>query len=173
MASTRPSEAVHLSVVAPVYNEQENLAPLMEQIAAAMAQVPGAWEAVLVNDASDDDSPAELRRLMGRHPQLRVLSLTRRSGQTAALDAGLRAARGRYIATLDADLQNDPADIPRLLKLVERGACDMVQGWRKSRQDTGFRRLTSTWGNRLRNWLTREGLHDSGCGTKVFRIGNA
>ncbi|MCD6303991.1 MAG: glycosyltransferase family 2 protein [Planctomycetes bacterium] len=162
-------EDIHLSVVAPVYNEAENLPPLLEQIAAALEPMPWRWEVVLANDDSDDDSPAVLRRLMEQYPQLRVLGLRKRSGQTAALDAALRAARGRFIATLDADLQNDPADIPRLLEMVESGRCDIVNGWRKDRKDPPLRLISTRGGNWLRNKLTRENLHDSGCGLKVFR----
>lgn len=162
-------EETLLSVVAPVYNEADNLPPLLAQIAAALASLPGAWEVVLTNDDSDDDSPEVLRRLMGQHPQLRVLSMRRRSGQTAALDAALRAARGRFIATLDADCQNDPGDIPRLLEMVTSGECDMVNGWRKDRKDPFSRRVTTKVGNWVRNRLTRESIHDSGCGLKVFR----
>ena len=162
-------EEIYLSVVAPVYNEADNLPPLLQQIAAALANLPGAWEVVLTNDDSDDDSPQVLRRLMGQYPQLRVLSMPKRSGQTAALDAALRAARGRFIATLDADLQNDPADIPRLLEMVASGECDMVNGWRKDRRDPFGRRVSTKVGNWVRNRLTRENIHDSGCGVKVFR----
>jgi dolichol-phosphate mannosyltransferase len=162
-------DAVHLSVVAPAFNEVDNLPQLIEEIAAAAPDCGGPWEIVIADDASDDGSVELLRRLMGEHPQLRVLEMRRRSGQSAAMEAALRAARGRYVATLDADCQNDPADIPRLLKLVAGGECDLVNGWRKARKDTALRRLTSRLGNGLRNWLTREDLHDSGCGLKVFR----
>ena len=165
----RGGEEIYLSVVAPVYNEVDNVANLVHEIASALAELDGPWEIVLANDASDDGSADQLRRLMGTCPQLRVVSLAKRSGQTAALDAALRAARGRIIATLDADLQNDPADITRLIALIEDGRCDMVQGWRKDRRDSGWRRLISRSGNRVRNWLTREKIHDSGCGLKVFR----
>ena len=169
MPDADPDAEVRLSVVAPVFNEAENLSALLEQIAAAAANVAGPWEVVLANDDSDDDGPAVLRRLMRDYPQLRVISLKRRSGQTAALDAALRAARGQYVATLDADLQNDPADIPRLLALVVSGECDIANGWRKDRKDPALRRVSTRVGNWLRNRLTREDLNDSGCGLKVFR----
>jgi glycosyltransferase involved in cell wall biosynthesis len=165
----RVDDGVFVSVVAPAFNEAENLPQLVREIAAAMASLRQPWEAVIVDDRSTDDTPAVLRRLMAEHPQLRVLQMRSRSGQTATLDAALRAARGRYVATLDADLQNDPADIPRLLEMVASGECDMVNGWRKDRQDPRLRLVTTRFGNALRNWLTRDDIRDSGCGLKVFR----
>jgi len=165
----RKDGSVYLSVVAPAYNEQENLAPLVEEIARALADLAEPWEIVIANDASTDDTPQVLRDLMGRYPQLRVLSLRRRSGQTAALDAALRTARGRFVAMLDADRQNDPADIPPMLDLVVSDRCDLVIGWRKRRKDSPLRRLTTKLGNGLMNRLTGETLNDSVCGLKVFR----
>ncbi len=166
---TQANTEVHLSVVAPAYNEAENLPVLIEEIGRVLTGSDRAWEIVIVNDHSDDGTGEVLRRLLEEVPQLRVLEMERRSGQTAALDAALRAARGRFIATLDADLQNDPADIPRLVAMVESGECDMVNGWRVDRRDNLLRRITTRGGNWLRNVLTRESIHDSGCGLKVFR----
>ncbi len=166
---TQANTEVHLSVVAPAYNEAENLPVLIEEIGRALAGSDRAWEIVIVDDHSDDGTGEVLRRLLEEVPQLRVLEMKRRSGQTAALDAALRAARGRFVATLDADLQNDPADIPRLVAMVESGECDMVNGWRVDRRDNLLRRITTRGGNWLRNVLTRESIHDSGCGLKVFR----
>jgi len=164
-----PEDEVYLSVVTAVYNEADNLPTLLAEIAAALRDCFFPWEVVVVNDGSTDDSPAVLRQLLGEYPQLRVLSLRQRSGQTAALDAGLRRARGRYIATLDADLQNDPADIPALLAVVEAGRCDLANGWRKERCDPWLRRISTRIANAVRNYLTRECIHDSACGLKVFR----
>jgi len=161
--------AVYLSVVAPAFNEAENLPQLVAEISQALSGLGRTWEIVIANDDSTDQTPQVLRRLMGGRRELRVVSLRRRSGQTAALDAALRAARGRFIATLDADLQNDPCDIPRLLDLVVSDQCDMVNGWRKDRRDPLLRRITTRAGNAVRNWLTRESIRDSGCGLKVFR----
>ena len=160
---------VYLSVVAPAYDEAENLPQLVAEISEALGEMDGTWEIVIANDDSSDGTPQVLRELMGEQPQLRVLSLRRRSGQTAALDAALRAARGRFIATLDSDLQNDPRDIPRLLELVASDRCDMVNGWRKDRKDPRLRLISTKLGNAVRNWLTHEKIRDSGCGLKVFR----
>ena len=162
-------ETAYLSVVAPAFNEAENLPQFVEEISEALTGLEERWEIVIADDESTDDTKDVLRLLMGKHPELRVLSLRRRSGQTAALDAALRAAGGRFIATLDSDLQNDPKDIPRLLDMVASGECDMVNGWRKDRRDPLLRRITTKFGNALRNRLTHESIMDSGCGLKVFR----
>lgn len=169
MLHSQTDNAVYLSVVAPAYNEAENLPQLVREIVGAMGDLGRPWEIVLANDASCDDTPEVLRSLMADCPQLRVVTLRRRSGQTAALDAALRAARGEIIATLDADLQNDPADIPRLVERIAAGECDMVNGWRRDRKDPRLRLITTKFGNAVRNWLTRDDIRDSGCGLKVFR----
>ena len=160
---------VYLSVVAPAYNEVENLPQLIAESTEACRRIGKNWEIIIANDGSDDETSTVLDELMAETPQLRVLDMQQRSGQSAALDAALRAAGGKYIATLDSDLQNDPADIPRLLAMVESDQCDCVNGWRKDRKDTGLRRIVSRCGNRFRNWMTRETIRDSGCGLKVFR----
>jgi len=127
------------------------------------------WEIVITDDGSTDDTVSVLGELRKRHPQLRVLSMQQRAGQTAALDAGLRRARGTFIATLDADLQNDPADIPRLLDVLLSQQCGFVNGWRANRRDPWIRLVSTRVANRVRNRLTREQIHDSACGLKVFR----
>lgn len=164
-----PHADVRVSVVVPAYNEAENLPALLAEIVEALASLGAPWEIIVVSDGSTDDTPAVLRRLMAEQPALRVLSLARRSGQTAALDAGLRAARGRFIATLDADLQNDPRDIPKLLSLVDGGHCDFANGWRRQRRDPWLRLVSTRIANAVRNVLTHERIHDSACGLKVFR----
>jgi len=163
------AEAVYLTVVAPAYNEAENLPALVREVAEALRPLDRPWELLVVDDGSTDGTRAVLEGLMRREPALRVIALRRRSGQTAALDAGLRAARGRFLATLDADLQNDPADIPRLLALVVSGECDFANGWRRTRRDPWLRRISSRIANAVRNRLTHETIHDSACGLKVFR----
>ena len=115
------------------------------------------------------NGPFQCSQLLTQYPALRVRRLLERSGQTAAIDAGFRGARGTYIAMLDADLQNDPADIPRLLDLLITGQHDLVTGWRSERQDPWIRKLSSRIANGVRNWLTHETIHDSACGLKVFR----
>jgi len=160
---------VYLSVVAPAHNEAPNLPALVSEVAESLSALDRPWELLIVNDASTDETPAVLRRLLGKWPVLRILSLRRRSGQTAALEAGLRAARGRIIATLDADLQNDPHEFPKLLPLLADGRCDFVNGWRKDRRDPWLRRISTRIANGVRNGLTGEQIHDSACGLRVFR----
>ena len=167
----RSDRGIYLSVVAPAHNEVENLPRLLEEIAAALAKLEHGWEAIITDDASTDGTASVLQDLRKKYPQLRVLSMRQRSGQTAAVDAGLRHARGTFIATLDADLQNDPADIPRLLDLLEAQPqqCGFVNGWRANRHDPWIRLVSTRIANRVRNWLTHEQIHDSGCGLRVFR----
>jgi dolichol-phosphate mannosyltransferase len=162
-------KGVYLSVVAPAYNEADNLPRLIQEIVSALAPVEQEWEIIIVNDASTDDTIPALREMKKRYSRLRVLSLACRSGQTAALEAGLRHARGSFIALLDADLQNDPADILRLLDTLSSQPCDLVNGWRASRRDPWLRLISTRVANRVRNWMTQEQIHDSACGLKVFR----
>jgi dolichol-phosphate mannosyltransferase len=163
------NQGIHLSVVTAAYNEAANLPRLIQEIDAALRAVPGVHEIIIVDDGSQDSTPAVCSRLRTQYPALRVRRLVERSGQTAAIDAGFRGARGKYIAMLDADLQNDPADIPRLVDLLIIGQHDLVNGWRSRRQDPWIRKLSSRIANGVRNWLTHEAIHDSACGLKVFR----
>jgi glycosyltransferase involved in cell wall biosynthesis len=160
---------IYLSIVAPAYNEAENLPQLIDESRQAGQATGKSWEIIIVNDCSTDNTAEVLDRLMGEVPQLRVLDMQKNSGQSAGLDAAMRAARGKYIATLDSDLQNDPRDIPKLLEPLENDECDYVNGWRASRKDKGWRLIVSKYGNKFRNFITRESIHDSGCGLKVFR----
>ena len=112
------TDKIFISIVAPAFNEAENLPQLIDESAAAGQALGKDFEIIIANDDSDDDTSSVLDKLISQTPQLRVLDMKKRSGQTAALDATLRAARGKYIATLDADLQNDPADIPRLVEIL-------------------------------------------------------
>jgi glycosyltransferase involved in cell wall biosynthesis len=161
--------APDLSVVFPVFNEEENLPLLMGEIAHALSETPWSYEVIAVDDGSRDRSLAVLEELRATHPQLRVLSFARNSGQTAALDAGWRAARGRYVVSLDADLQNDPADIPSMLRRLEESGVDMVIGVRVNRHDTWSRRMQSKIGNGVRNWLTHDQVTDTGCSLKLVK----
>jgi glycosyltransferase involved in cell wall biosynthesis len=170
MSPQNPSDhEIHLSVVAPAHNEVDNLPRLLEEIAAALAKLERDWEVIITDDASTDGTAALLKDLRQKYPQLRVLSMRQRSGQTAAVDAGLRRAKGTFVAMLDADLQNDPADIPRMLDRLQSQACDFVNGWRANRRDPWIRLVSTRVANRVRNWLTHEQIHDSACGLKVFR----
>ncbi|MDX1650099.1 MAG: glycosyltransferase family 2 protein [Myxococcota bacterium] len=156
-----------LSVVIPVIDEAENLEPLHRELDAALASVRGGVEFVYVDDGSRDDSAARLAALAAADPRVRVLRFAENRGQSAALDAGFKAARGVYTATLDADGQNDPADLPRLLAATDRA--DVVNGQRVTRRDGWLRRVSSKVGNGFRNWATDESVTDVGCSLRVMR----
>jgi glycosyltransferase involved in cell wall biosynthesis len=163
------TSAPDLSVVFPVYNEEENVSILMEEIARALDPTGRPYEVIAVDDGSRDRSLEVLHELRGKYPQLRVLTFAKNSGQTAALDAGWRAARGKYVVSLDADLQNDPSDIPAMLRRLEEGEVDMVIGVRVNRHDTWSRRMQSRIGNGVRNWLTHDQVTDTGCSLKLVK----
>src|SRR5688500_12989898 len=158
-----------LSVVFPVYNEEENVPILLDEIARALDGKGWTYEVVAVDDGSKDRSLEILRESRMKHPTLRVLALEKNTGQTAALDAGWRAAQGRFVVSLDADLQNDPADIPAMMRKLEESASDMVIGVRVNRQDTFARKLQSKIGNGVRNWITGDRITDTGCSLKLVR----
>ncbi|HEY7684909.1 MAG TPA: glycosyltransferase [Gemmatimonadales bacterium] len=158
---------VDVSLVIPVYNERENLAPLLDEIAAALSG--RRYEVVAVDDGSTDGSVAALKALQSAHPELHIVTFAANAGQTAAFAAGFRAARGPVIVTLDADGQNDPADIPALLDELARGDAAAVAGYRAARQDSAWKRLQSRIANGVRNWLNHETIRDTGCSLKAFR----
>lgn len=158
-----------LSIVVPLFNEEENVRPLFEAIAAALRPLPLSAELVLVDDGSSDATFARALELpRGGRPRLRILKLRRNYGQTAAMAAGIAHARGRVIVTMDGDLQNDPADIPRLLAKLEEGF-DLVVGWRRERKDHWSRVLPSKIANRLIGWVTGVPIRDNGCSLKAYR----
>ena len=160
---------MRLSVVIPVYNERENIAPLYASLKGALAPLGLAYEIGLVDDGSTDGTSRALDELAERDPAVKIVRFRRNFGQTAALDAGLQLASGDVIVTLDADLQNDPADIPALLAKLDEGF-DLVHGWRKNRQDALVNR---TLPSRVANWLisktTGFPVHDLGCTLKALR----
>lgn len=158
-----------LSVVFPVYNEEENLPILVAEIRQALDERGLNYEIVAVDDGSRDQSLEVLRRLRKENPMLRIVRLERNSGQTAALDAGWRAATGTFVVSLDADLQNDPGDIPAMMERLAAEKVDMVIGVRVNRQDTAMRRLQSRIGNGVRNWITGDHITDTGCSLKLVR----
>jgi len=159
--------AIEVSLVIPVYNERENLAPLVDEIAAALAG--RRYEIVTVDDGSTDGSLEKLKALKRAHPLLHIVAFATNAGQTAAFAAGFRAARGSVIVTLDADGQNDPADIPALLDELARSDAAAVAGYRAARQDTAWKRLQSRIANGVRNRLNHETIRDTGCSLKAFR----
>jgi glycosyltransferase involved in cell wall biosynthesis len=165
-----PGADIPLSVVVPLYNEEASLPHLVEQLLVTLRQLPLRFELVLVDDGSRDGTPALLRDLAQRVPELVAVLLRRNYGQTAAMAAGFDASRGEVIVTLDGDLQNDPADIPLLLQTLDDGHYDLVSGWRHQRQDAAVSRLLpSLLANRLIGQVTGVHLHDYGCSLKAYR----
>ncbi|OLB07253.1 MAG: glycosyltransferase [Gemmatimonadetes bacterium 13_2_20CM_69_27] len=158
-----------VALVIPVYNERDNLPLLIDEITHAVGGTGRRYEIVAVDDASTDGSLDVLRGLERDHPELRVVALAEHAGQTAALAAGFRAACSRVVVTLDADLQNDPADVPALLAELERSSAAAVVGYRVNRHDSGWKRLQSRIANGVRNRLNRETIRDTGCSLKAFR----
>lgn len=158
-----------LSIIVPVYNERENLRPLYQGICEAVSPLSLDWELILVDDGSQDGSLAVLEELAEFDPgHVCVIELRRNFGQTAAIAAGIDHAAGDVIVLMDADLQNDPADIPMMLARLDEGY-DVVSGWRINRQDSFTRRLPSQIANRLISWTTGVNLHDYGCTLKAYR----
>ncbi len=156
-----------LSVVVPVYNERDNLSSLTAQVLKALTGQVGSFEIIYVDDGSTDGSGPLLDELAGYYLEVRVFHFDRNYGQTSAFDAGFHQAGGDLIATLDGDLQYDPADILTLLPLAKH--YDLVCGWRKDRHDTLVKRLSSRIANAIRNAVIHDGVHDTGCSLKVFR----
>jgi glycosyltransferase involved in cell wall biosynthesis len=151
-----------VSVVIPLYNEEDNIAELQKELAAALAGVD--HEVILVDDCSKDQTLARIER----RPEVRVIEFAKNTGQSAAMYAGIQAARGEVIVLLDGDRQNDPADIPKLLAGIEAGA-DLVCGYRANRKDTTFKRIQSRIANFVRSRFTGDGVRDTGCTLKAMR----
>ncbi len=158
-----------LSVVIPVYNEEENLPPLWAELRSVLEPLGLAFEVVFVDDGSRDRSAELIRGFRETDPRVRLVRLKANAGETAASDAGFKAARGRVVVTMDADLQNDPHDIPAMLAHLEQW--DAVTGWRVKRGegDSIVRRVSSRVANGVRNWLSEERIQDSGCTFRAFR----
>ena len=160
---------MELSIVIPVFNERENLRALYEQLKQALKPWGASSEILFVDDGSLDGSVQELRYLARSDPSVRVLELARNFGQTAAIAAGFDHAKGRIIIPLDADLQNDPQDIPRIMEKLEEGY-DVVSCWRRDRKDAWLSRVLPSWlANRLISWISGVHLHDYGCTLKGYR----
>lgn len=166
-----PDYAGRLTVVVPVKNEADNVLPLIEQIHAALSQ-QAEFEVIYVDDGSDDATPQRLAEAVTRYAALRVIRHRQSCGQSTALSTGVRAARHPWIATLDGDCQNDPADIPAMLAAVSAGrreaGLELVAGWRAQRNDTALRKLSSRIANGVRGGLLGDHTPDTGCGLKVF-----
>ena len=161
---------LRFSLVVPVFDEEENVGNLLTEVEQVL--VPhGPFEAVLVDDCSRDRSLERMREWKRAHGAawLRIVTLEKNSGQSAAVMAGVEQARGPVVVTIDGDMQNDPRDLPAMLALVESGQADAVVGVRRKRQDSFSRRLSSKIGNGVRNWLTGDRVTDAACGIKVIR----
>jgi glycosyltransferase involved in cell wall biosynthesis len=163
------SSAVDLSVVVPLMNEEENVPELHRQITGAMVGLGKPYEVIYVDDGSTDTTPEKLEAIQAEDEHVRVIEFRRNFGQTAAMAAGFDHARGGVIFPMDGDLQNDPADIPRLLEKLDEGY-DIVSGWRKNRQDKAFtRKLPSKVANWIIGKVTGVEIHDYGCSLKAYR----
>jgi glycosyltransferase involved in cell wall biosynthesis len=160
---------IDLSVVIPVYNEEESLLLLWPELRSVLEREAIDFEVLFVDDGSRDRSAEIVRTLRDRDPRVRLVRLKTNAGETAATDAGFRAARGRLVVTMDADLQNDPNDIPDFVRHLQRW--DAVTGWRVNRGggDSLLRRLSSRIANRVRNWILDDAIRDSGCTFRAFR----
>ncbi len=154
-----------VSVVIPVYNEEENIIPLHEEVKAVCEANNYEYEIIFINDGSSDKT-VEMGRTL--HP-VKLINLRKNFGQTAAMDAGIKAAKYPYIITMDGDRQNDPTDIPKLIQTLEAEDLDIVSGWRKDRKDPFMKRFVSRGANLLRKLLVHDGIHDSGCSLKIYK----
>ncbi len=160
---TRPD----ISIVVPAYNEVENIPILVGEIEKALGPTGKSFEIVIVEDGSTDGTREVVERLAAEKAHISPVYFDGNYGQSSGFDAGFKHARGNVIVTIDADLQNDPADIPTLLSKLDE--YDAAVGWRAERKDTWTKKLTSRFANRIRNWATGETIHDTGCSLKAFR----
>jgi glycosyltransferase involved in cell wall biosynthesis len=158
---------IGISVVVPVYNEEKNIPILIPQLVEVLTPLGESYEMIFVDDGSTDQSRKILKGKVSQYPEIRVLGFKKNCGETAAGAAGLKEARGRVVITIDADLQNDPKDIPRMLDFLKE--YDMVTGWRQEREDSWVKRVTSKIANRIRNGLSGETIRDSGCTFRAYK----
>lgn len=154
-----------ISVVVPVYNESGNVKELFEEIKAVCVKENYTYEIIFVDDGSSDDTVKQCAELK----PLKLIKFRRNFGQTAAMDAGIKAAQYDYIVTMDGDRQNDPSDIPNMLQYMTENDLDVVSGWRKNRKDTVMKKFTSRGANLLRGIIVKDNIHDSGCSLKVYK----
>ena len=168
MSEFAPSDAEGISLVVPVYNEQESLVALVDEIQLALKNQPSNWELIFVDDGSTDRSWEVVRDLVSKHSQIQGIRFRRNFGKAAALQAGFSRAKGSIVLTLDADLQDDPNEIPRFLEAIRSGT-DVVSGWKKVRHDPWHKVFPSRVFNGMVSWLTGVKLHDHNCGFKAYR----
>ncbi|MBI3469362.1 MAG: glycosyltransferase family 2 protein, partial [Planctomycetes bacterium] len=166
------SEAIVISIAVPAYNEEHNLRPLHAAICSVAEKLGVPWELIITDDGSKDHTWDVIQELHAADPHVRGVKLRYNCGETAASEVGMRLARGKYVVTMDADLQNDPTDLPMLLETIERGGWDMVTGTRvktRAQGDNIIRRISSCIANGVRNWLSDETISDAGCTYRIFR----
>jgi len=156
---------LYLSVIVPAYNEEGAVVKLHEEILSVCQKINKPFEIIFVNDGSSDKTLEVLKTLK----PIKIINQRKNFGQTAAMDAGIKASSGLYLVTMDGDGQNDPADIPNLIKKLEDDDLDVVSGWRKNRKDTFFKKFSSRNAALVRKFLINDGIHDSGCSLKVYK----
>lgn len=161
----------YLSICIPIYNEEDNIEPLLLQIINTLSSLQINWEIILVDDGSTDGSFAKISEMKHKHSlaSLTAIRFANNCGQTSAIAAGIKMAQGKYILTMDGDLQNDPSDIPKLLSIIENEECDAVIGWRKERKDNIIRKISSKIANRFRQIILNDSIKDIGCSLKIFK----
>ena len=164
---TEQTDLIKISVVVPVYNEEENLPILVPKLSEVLKGLHKAYEVIFVDDGSSDRSRRILKEMISLYPSLRMIGFKENRGLSAALIAGMREARGDILVTLDSDLQNDPADIPKLLRELDHYG--MATGWRQKREDPWLKRISSRIGNTVRNRLSGENIQDSACTLRAFK----
>ena len=157
---------IDLSIIIPAYNEEENIRPLYDKLKKVLTNLKKTCEIIIVDDGSTDKTKEEIKKL--KDENVRLISFKRNLGQTNAINTGIKAAKGSFMITMDADLQNDPEDIPKLIEEIEKGY-DVVCGWRHKRKDPLFKKITSLFANTLRKILTGEKIHDSGCTLRIYK----
>jgi len=168
-SSEKDTEHLDVSIVIPVKDEEENILPLSMEINEVLGYCPWDWECLWVDDGSGDSTREKLRTLCDADCHHRFISFRENAGQSAALFAGFRECRGKIIATMDGDGQNDPSDLPRLIEAIMSDECDMANGYRAIRKDSAWRKLCSRIGNGFRNNITGIRIRDVGCSTRAFR----
>lgn len=157
-----------LSIILPIYNEEESVKELYREIKEVLNRLPFDYEIIAVNDGSEDKSPAILKEIALQDPNFKLINFRKNYGQTAAISAGIDFAQGDVLIPMDADLQNDPADIPKFLEKINQGF-DVISGWRKNRKDSFSRKIPSQVANWLISFITRVKLHDYGCTMKAYK----
>lgn len=163
-------ENIYLSIVIPVYNEEENIVPQTEEIVDALKNFDKKYEIIFVDDGSTDNTLPLIEEMVKKYPdKVRFFSFKENRGQTAAFLAGFKEARGTLVATLDGDMQNDPNDLPKMIEHLEKSGFDMVNGIRAKRRDNIIRKISSKIGNGFRNWMTNESVSDVGCSIRVMK----